>query len=200
MYCYTTVLLQYFFLSTLIQVKKCSQSEIVILHTVLMINIVYMIKTWTSRTVIRVLNTNKNLEILCFYMLLAFIRSCLLFTVIYLPTQLTLRHRYIILNFSHFILKIFRYLKNASFFLCPHDIDLIWRGCVFMSCCLYFNYLTIGFLLIFFLICLWSMSKCFFLECKIGFTSLQGQSCEPCIDNRFGKRCIMKCRCSIFQM
>ncbi|XP_052081101.1 uncharacterized protein LOC127719118 [Mytilus californianus] len=33
------------------------------------------------------------------------------------------------------------------------------------------------------------------IECNIGFTSINGDSCTPCGNNRFGKRCLARCNC-----
>ncbi|XP_076090196.1 uncharacterized protein LOC143062371 [Mytilus galloprovincialis] len=37
------------------------------------------------------------------------------------------------------------------------------------------------------------------IECKIGFTSIDGQSCMACEKDRFGKRCLSRCNCDSSQ-
>ncbi|XP_052081098.1 uncharacterized protein LOC127719114 [Mytilus californianus] len=33
------------------------------------------------------------------------------------------------------------------------------------------------------------------IECNIGFTSINGNPCTPCGNNRFGERCLARCNC-----
>ncbi|XP_052091637.1 uncharacterized protein LOC127728329 [Mytilus californianus] len=37
------------------------------------------------------------------------------------------------------------------------------------------------------------------IECKIGYASIEGQSCMPCNEDRFGKRCLNRCECVSWQ-